>query len=345
MKSKKAMAGIAKLGAIILLFIAIALVLFGNDLTFFGKSAVYETTKKNCEFSQDTILGNSDPACSPKNCDIEQCSEEESNRWDALSSSFEKTSCFKDEEKCETDFEERMYSMVVEGESSAFLSSPVNFEELEEISDVNIRQGFSVQDLENRLDSLPPYVKESYDKLETIEIEYQGESISAKDFLLVQSQENNMDPMLPILVLVRESRGDPNAISYTGCVGLFQFCYSTAYEDYANVFGTQGEKCTNQDKDTCEGDSRFNPKLSIIAGVDYVAKLSNRYDGNVVLTLVAYNAGSSISDACKGEKDEDLLSCIVQEVNERYKPSKVKEVEGYISEIAQNYQTSTSQIS
>ena len=117
MSSRKAFMGIAKIGAILIIFIALAIVLMSNDLSFFAKSSIYETTKKNCEFSEDTILQDSDPVCNPTNCDQQNCSDKEAGRWESLKTGFEETGCFENEDKCGSDFEEKMYKLVVENKT------------------------------------------------------------------------------------------------------------------------------------------------------------------------------------------------------------------------------------
>ncbi len=105
-----------KLVLFILLALVLVIVLLNNDLSFFAKSALYEKTVKTCEFEEGTFLGSSSNECSPKNCDVLNCSEDEQNRWSLLKSGFEETSCFEDKSSCDTTFEETMYSLVVDGE-------------------------------------------------------------------------------------------------------------------------------------------------------------------------------------------------------------------------------------
>lgn len=105
-----------KLVLFILLALVLVIVLVNNDLSFFAKSALYEKTVKTCEFEETTFLGSSSNECSPKNCDVLNCSDEEQNRWSLLTSGFEDSSCFEDKSSCETTFEETMYRLVVDGE-------------------------------------------------------------------------------------------------------------------------------------------------------------------------------------------------------------------------------------
>lgn len=105
-----------KLVLFILLALVLVVVLVNNDLSFFAKSALYEKTVKTCEFEETTFLGSSSNECSPKNCDILNCTDREENRWSLLKTGFEDTSCYEDKSLCETTFEETMYRLVVDGE-------------------------------------------------------------------------------------------------------------------------------------------------------------------------------------------------------------------------------------
>jgi soluble lytic murein transglycosylase-like protein len=72
-------------------------------------------------------------------------------------------------------------------------------------------------------------------------------------------------------VIMVESRYNPNAVSRKGAKGLMQLMPRTA-----EALGV---------KDS------FNPETNVNAGVRYLRKLMNRYDGNTKLALAAYNAG------------------------------------------------------
>lgn len=91
---------------------------------------------------------------------------------------------------------------------------------------------------------------------------------------------NRLDPLLVTSIIKVESNFLRRARSHDGAVGLMQLLPSTArelspelgYPDFSNV-------------------DLENPDTNIQFGTRYVRKLSDLFDGNMILTLAAYNAG------------------------------------------------------
>ena len=89
--------------------------------------------------------------------------------------------------------------------------------------------------------------------------------------ILKAAHHHGIDPALVKAVIKAESGYDPRAVSKRGAKGLMQLMPRTA-----KALGV--------------GDC-FNPEYNINGGVKYLKGLLTRYDGNLQLSLAAYNAG------------------------------------------------------
>ena len=77
-----------------------------------------------------------------------------------------------------------------------------------------------------------------------------------------------------------ESDFNPTVVSHAGASGLMQLMPKTA-----RAMGVSDV---------------FNPRQNILGGARYLRVLANRYDGDMVLTLAAYNAGEGAVDKYGG---------------------------------------------
>jgi soluble lytic murein transglycosylase-like protein len=72
-------------------------------------------------------------------------------------------------------------------------------------------------------------------------------------------------------VILAESAGDASAVSHKGAIGLMQLMPRTAGEMYVN--------------------DPVDPAQNIAGGTRYLRLLANQFNGDMILTIAAYNAG------------------------------------------------------
>jgi soluble lytic murein transglycosylase len=109
-----------------------------------------------------------------------------------------------------------------------------------------------------------------------------------EDVIRQQARDKNLDPALIAAVIYRESKFR-DVTSTAGAKGLMQILPETAHFIARKSGGTEFE----------QGDLA-NPQINISYGSWYLRYLLDRYDGNVVAAVAAYNAGHGRVDRWGG---------------------------------------------
>jgi soluble lytic murein transglycosylase len=99
-----------------------------------------------------------------------------------------------------------------------------------------------------------------------------------------EARKNGLDPLMVAAVIHVESHFNPFATSGVGAKGLMQLMPPTAQWIM--------DKDANDDSTgPMRAEHLFNPVFNIKLGTAYLAQLLNRFDGDMNLALIAYNAG------------------------------------------------------
>ena len=134
------------------------------------------------------------------------------------------------------------------------------------------------------------------------------------------SEENGIDKYLVYAIIKAESNFNPNVKSNAEARGLMQLMEETAVERSNAIEGTE-----------IEAYDLYDPETNIKLGTSYFAYLLGLYDDNMVLAIIAYNAGL-------GNVEQWIKDGVIKADGSDIENIPYKETENYVRKILRDYQ-------
>ncbi len=109
----------------------------------------------------------------------------------------------------------------------------------------------------------------------------------------------DIDPLLLKALVLVESNGNPKAVSKKGAMGLTQLMPNTA--KYLGI------------------EDPFDPMENVLGGARYLKEMLERFHGDLILALAAYNAGPKTIEHHKGLPDYPETITFIKRVLETWR--------------------------
>jgi len=142
-----------------------------------------------------------------------------------------------------------------------------------------------------------------------------------RELVVRYTKGSPVEPELLQALMREESALDPKALSWAGAVGLTQLMLPTARE-VARALRIRAPTAQQLQ----------DPSTNIQLGSAYLARLLQRFDGNVAFALASYNAGEGAVSRWRSSRPESELDRWVEEIP-------LSETRGYVKRVLRSWNT------
>lgn len=170
--------------------------------------------------------------------------------------------------------------------------------------------------LEMAVYGLSFYVSESYRKTArerfnaaACEWREADKNLPYADIINRLARQSGVSAQLVAAVIQAESSFQPRALSRNGAYGLMQVTPDT----WRHV-NRELNVCNGKHAGECTPECYYTPELNIRIGTVYLAKMIQRYKGDVTLALAAYNAGPGMVDHYGGIPPYDETQAYLERI-------------------------------
>jgi len=141
-----------------------------------------------------------------------------------------------------------------------------------------------------------------------------------EEYVEKYAQENELDPLLVYAIIKAESNFKPDVVSASKAIGLMQLLEPTARE-----------KAEKEGIPFTSAAELYDPQKNIQLGCAYFAELWDHYEGNLALSIAAYNAGM-------GKVNTWIREGTIQKDGSDIENIPYKETNTYVRKIIRDYE-------
>lgn len=171
--------------------------------------------------------------------------------------------------------------------SALMLGIKVNNHQIRQYKDKINESQKILKELSKKYDDLDNKIAQSIDLFNVYDIlsqNFKGEEHQLMDIaytIVKEAKYNHLDPYLILAIIKVESSFNTTSVSHKGAMGLMQLKPTTAFYISEQI----------SDVNLNNRNELYDPILNLKIGINYLAYLRKKFDGNLKYAIIAYNIG------------------------------------------------------